>query len=514
MTEALLEFQGVTKNFGGVIAVNNNSFQVKEGRVVALIGPNGAGKTSTFNCITGMYAPDAGEVWFHGEKINHLKPHKIAELGIARTFQNLQIFTNLSVLENVMVAAKETRKPNIVASMLRLPGIKSDEERAQMLALEMLELVGLTDRAQVLANDLSFGEQRLLEVARALALRPKLLLLDEPLSGLSREEVKGMVALIQKLKKDGLTIFLIEHDLSTVMEISDHIIVLDFGSKIAEGRPDEVRSNERVIEAYLGRDVKKQYEAPEGKRGEREPILTLKDIHTYRSTIHALKGVDLQIDKGSLVAVIGANGAGKSTLLGTIAGQYSPKQGTICFDGKSMEKVPAEIVSRRGINLVPERRGMFAELTVEESIRLGAYPRIGSLLISAEEKRRIEDEMEQMYQLFPRLKERRKQLAGTLSGGEQQMLAIVRGLMAHPKVLLLDEPSLGLAPLIVEEIFDRLYQLKKSDMTIVLVEQNAKAALQIADYAYVLENGRIKLEGLPNDLMQDSRIRDAYLSGH
>ncbi|WP_425455605.1 ABC transporter ATP-binding protein [Brevibacillus panacihumi] len=243
-------------------------------------------------------------------------------------------------------------------------------------------------------------------------------------------------------------------------------------------------------------------------------MLTLKDVHTYRSTIHALKGVDLQIDKGSLVAVIGANGAGKSTLLGTIAGQYSPKQGTIYFENKAMEKLPAESVSRMGINLVPERRGMFAELTVEESIRLGAYPRLDSWMIPAKEKRRIEEEMEQMYQLFPRLKERRKQLAGTLSGGEQQMLAIVRGLMAHPRVLLLDEPSLGLAPLIVEEIFDRLYQLKQSDMTIILVEQNAKAALQIADYAYVLENGRIKLEGLPQHLLQDSRIRDAYLSSH
>lgn len=513
MSEVLLELKAVTKGFGGVIAVNNNTFQVEKGKVVALIGPNGAGKTSTFNCITGMYTPDSGEVRFDGEQISHLKAHKIAEKGIARTFQNLQIFTNMTVIENVMVAVEKTRKPNVLASMFRLPGVRANEEYAKTLAMEKLELVGLANRAYVSAKDLSFGEQRLLEVARSLALEPKLLLLDEPMSGLSREEVKNMVALIKRLKAEGLTIFLIEHDLSTVMEISDRIIVLEFGSKIAEGMPEEIKANQRVIEAYLGRNVEKTY-SPQPQANKGGAIVELRQVQTYRSNIHALKGIDLSINKGELVAVIGANGAGKSTLLGTIAGLYPSAHGTIAFDGKAVEKLPAEVLSRMGINLVPERRGMFSELTVEESIRLGAYPRLGSMILSAEEKRTIEEDIERMYQMFPRLKERRKQLAGTLSGGEQQMLAIVRGLMAHPKVLLLDEPSLGLAPLIVEEIFDRLYQLKQSDMTIVLVEQNAKAALQIADYAYVLENGRMKLHGIPGDLMTDERVRDAYLSGH
>lgn len=513
MSETLLDIRDVTKGFGGVIAVNNNTFQVEKGMVVSLIGPNGAGKTSTFNCITGMYTPDSGEVRFNGEKINHLKAHQIAELGIARTFQNLQIFTNMSVLENVMVAVEKTRKPNVLASMFRLPSIRANEEHARTLAMEKLMLVGLADRAHVSAKDLSFGEQRLLEVARSLALEPKLLLLDEPMSGLSREEVKNMVALIKRLRAEGLTIFLIEHDLSTVMEISDKIIVLEFGSKIAEGLPEEIQTNERVIEAYLGRDMKKQYSS-EAKTTKGNVLVELKEVHTFRSNIHALKGIDLQIRTGELVAIIGANGAGKSTLLGTIAGQYTPKRGSIHFNGKAIKNIPAELLSRKGINLVPERRGMFYELTVEESIRLGAYPRLNSMLPSAEAKHKLDEEMERMYQLFPRLKERRKQLAGTLSGGEQQMLAIVRGLMAHPKVLLLDEPSLGLAPLIVEEIFDRLYQLKQSEMTIVLVEQNAKAALQIADFAYVLENGLIKLKGNPEDLINDERIRNAYLSGH
>lgn len=506
MSTHLLEFDQVTKSFGGVVAVNQNSFQVEQGTVVSLIGPNGAGKTSTFNCITGMYTPDSGEVRFVGQKIDQMKPHQIAEKGIARTFQNLQIFHNMTVLENVMVPLKHSRKPRVLGSMLKVPAVQAREEADRQIAVEKLALVGLTHLANSSAKDLSFGQQRLLEVARALALEPKLLLLDEPMSGLSREEVKEMVDLIGLLKAEGLTIFLIEHDLSTVMEVSDKVIVLEFGNKIAEGTPEEISGNKRVIEAYLGHDVKKDYVRK--FRTDVDPsILEIQNLHTYRGNIHALKGVDLKLQEGELAVIIGANGAGKSTLLGTIAGLYPASGGSITFNKRAITNIPAEKLAHHGINLVPERRGMFAELTVEESLRLGAY-------CSRHRSQRIEEDLEKMYQLFPRLKERRKQLSGTLSGGEQQMLAIARGLMSHPAVLMLDEPSLGLAPLIVEEIFEKLYQLKQRGMTILLVEQNARAALQVADYAYVLENGRIKLEGGTDQLMHDERIQEAYLSSH
>ncbi len=514
MSEILLEFDHVIKTFGGVTAVNDNTFQVKSGQVVALIGPNGAGKTSTFNCITGMYSPNSGEIRFQGKNIINLKPHQIANIGISRTFQNLQIFNNMSVVENVMVAVKKHQKSSLLSSMLQLPSMKKTEREVREIALQKLELVGLKRKAFTAATDLSFGEQRLLEIARSLALNPELLLLDEPMSGLSGDEVKRMVDLILNLKESGLTIFLIEHDLSTVMKLSDHVIVLEFGSIIAEGTPEEVWQNERVIEAYIGKGNDRQYKQNDVIQKGHPPLLQLENIHTYRGNIHALKGIDLSVHTGELVAIIGANGAGKSTLLGTIAGQFSPRQGIIRFENDEIQGTPAELLAHKGMNLVPERRGMFSELTVEESLRLGAFNRYSFTGISRRELRKINEDIEQMYNLFPRLRERRKQLSGTMSGGEQQMLAIARGLMSNPKLLMLDEPSLGLAPLIVKEIFDTLNQLKQMGTTILLVEQNARAALSLADRAYVLENGSIKFEGMARDLIHDKRIQDAYLSGH
>ncbi|MBO8163531.1 MAG: ATP-binding cassette domain-containing protein [Brevibacillus sp.] len=513
--QVMLSFEGVNKSFGGVTAVANSTFEVPAGAIVALIGPNGAGKTSTFNCITGMYTPDSGRILFNGQPIHHLKPHEIARCGLSRTFQNLQVFHNLTVLENVLVACRATRQAGLLPAMLRLPRIRQQEQEAERLALKLLGDVGLAHKAESSAKDLSFGEQRLLEVARALAVEPKLLLLDEPMSGLSREEVAAMVKLLKRLRADGLTILLIEHDVSTVMEVADQIVVLEFGTPIAVGTPEEIRTNPRVIEAYLGQENQEWTPLLGGKRNtSEETVLTVRNLDAYRGSIHVLRDVSLEVRKNELVTIIGANGAGKSTLLAAISGLIPAAAGQVIVHGQEVQGKTAEQLASIGINHVPERRGMFPELTVEQSLLLGAYTRRKGTKAGETGAEAVQEDLERMYTLFPRLRERKKQLAGTLSGGEQQMLAIARGLMARPQLLMLDEPSLGLAPLIVAEIFEKLCELKEQGMTILLVEQNARAALRIADRVYTLERGTIQFSGTPEELLADARLNQTFLAGH
>ncbi|MCS7286152.1 MAG: ABC transporter ATP-binding protein [Anaerolineae bacterium] len=234
------------------------------------------------------------------------------------------------------------------------------------------------------------------------------------------------------------------------------------------------------------------------------PLLVLENVHTYYGNVHALKGISLTVEEGEIVTLIGANGAGKTTTLKTISGLIKPREGKIIFDGHELNRIPAHKIVHMGISHAPEGRKIFPTLTVEENLMLGAYS-LGN------DRKTIETNKERVFALFPRLAERRKQLAGTLSGGEQQMLAIGRALMSKPRLLLLDEPSLGLAPMLVKAIFETIKEINRQGVTILLVEQNAKAALKLAHRAYVLETGRIVLSGFSHELVQDERVRKAYL---
>ena len=232
-------------------------------------------------------------------------------------------------------------------------------------------------------------------------------------------------------------------------------------------------------------------------------MLEIKDIEVYYGMIQAIKGISFEVNEGEVIALIGANGAGKTTTLHTITGLLSPKKGSVIFEGKDITKVPAHKIVSLGIAHVPEGRRVFAELSVYENLKMGAYTR--------KDKDEIEKTLEMVYKRFPRLEERKNQLAGTLSGGEQQMLAMGRALMSHPKIIVMDEPSMGLSPILVNEIFDIIQEVSKGGTTVLLVEQNAKKALSIADRAYVLETGRIVLEGDAKVLMNDDSIKKAYL---
>lgn len=490
-----LSAQGLGMTFGGVRAVSDLDVSIAPGVVTSLIGPNGAGKTTALNMLSGFYRPTAGGISLGGKSLRGMPAYAIARCGIARSYQTSQLFGSLSVEDNVVLAMGRGKLGQLFNNS-RFCG-----RPARQRARELLSFCGYRGDVTLPAAGLAHVDRRLVEIARALATDPDILLLDEPAAGLSREDKDSLAALLRRIAQSGVGVALVEHDMALVMGISDHILVLDAGRRLAWGSPAEVQNDPAVRQAYLGESLSLE-------RAERPPVaahapelLAVADLVAGYGAEPVLHGVSLQVRSGEMVALLGANGAGKSTLMRCLSGLHRVQEGAMHIDGHTLESRRAEDVVGLGLVLVPEGRQVFPELSVLDNIRLGGF-----LHPKGREAR-----VEEMLRRFPRLRERQHQRAGLLSGGEQQMLAVARGLMALPRVLLLDEPSLGLAPKVIAELFASLDSLRQEKMTIVLVDQMAALALSLADRAYVLESGRVVAQGTAAEIAADEGLAAAYL---
>ena len=479
----ILRADGLTKEFRGFYAVREVRLEVRRGTIHALIGPNGAGKTTCFNLLTKFLTPTHGQIFYDDAEITDKKPADVARLGMVRSFQISAVFGHLTVLENVRIALQRER------------GNSFDFWRSEKVldafddrAMALLEDVGLAEFAAETAVNLPYGRKRALEIATTLALDPRMLLLDEPTAGMGHEDIARVAALIRKVGgrshgADGRA-----QSRRRRRPVGHH--------HRARPRPRHRRRRLRVrIQRPLrcrslhgGRSWLRRSPPPPGRKAGPPAISSSRwaRLHAWYGELHILHGVDFDVRGGEVVTLLGRNGAGKTTTLKSIMGMIDKRTGSITLAGTQLIGLPSNRIARLGIAICPEERGIFASLDVEENLLLPPVVRDGGLSVEA------------IFELFPNLRERLDSRGTNLSGGEQQMLAIGRILRTGARLLLLDEPTEGLAPVIVQQIGGILRTLKAKGFTILLVEQNFRFAATVADRHYVMEHGRV-VDMIPND---------------
>ncbi len=580
---SLLIVKDLGKSFGGVKAVDGISFELEAGELLALIGPNGAGKSTTFNMVNGQLQADRGSIQFAGQELVGFAPREIWRLGVGRTFQIAETFASLTVIENVQMALLS--HAGQVFSFF-----KAARAHERTRAFELLEQVGMASQADRPCSALAYSDVKRVELAIALANRPRLLLMDEPTAGMAPKERNALMTLTKKLVlEQQIAVLFTEHSMDVVFAHADRMIVLARGRLIAQGKADDIRKDAKVQEVYFGsgatfegktavsvatakgqiskesnnglfnhqmseesnnglfnhqmseesnnglfnhqmseesnksllntQGVNPEKEVFEARivanvhkdlssLAQTEPLLSVQSLKAWYGAAQILYDVNLEVKRGEVVALMGRNGAGKSTTMKALMGLLEKRTGDMHFMGRDISKDAAHRIAASGLGYVPEDRRIFTDLTVLENLEVGRQrPRMwpdGSAAPTWT--------VQQLFTLFPNLGEMPKRPGGQMSGGEQQMLTVARSLMGNPYLVLLDEPSEGVAPVIVEQMVQMILALKKQGVSILLSEQNLHFARLVCDRAYVLEKGQIRFGGTMAELDANEHVRQTYLS--
>ncbi len=470
----------VAKNFGATQIIRGVDLSVIKGERHAIIGPNGAGKTTLFNLISGRFPITSGTIELNGQRIDPLPPQRINRLGLSRSFQITSLFTRMTVFENLRCALLWSQ-----GYRYSFWHLLSWQKQLNDLAQRLLMDLNLGPRRDVPAGLLSYAEQRALEIGMTVAGGASVILLDEPTAGMSHSETEYAVALIRRVT-EGRTLLVVEHDMRVVFDLADTITVLVYGQVIASGPPAEI-SRQSGGTGSLSRKAGRL-------------MLEVRDLNAFYGKSHILRGVDLTVNAGEIVSLLGRNGVGRSTTCKAIMGLVDPI-GSVRYRGRDIAGMPANQVARAGIGYVPEDRQVFPTLTVRQNLMLG-LKRAGKF-----GRWNFDD----VFRLFPNLAERQDNPAGVLSGGEQQMLTMCRTLMGDPDLILIDEPTEGLAPMMVEQVGLLMAEIARRGVAILLVEQKLAIALSISHRIYVMGHGRIVFEGTPADLERNPDVRREWL---
>jgi ABC-type branched-subunit amino acid transport system ATPase component len=506
----LLDVRELAVHFGAVHACDGIDLRIDQGELVCIVGPNGSGKTTLFRTICGDIRATGGQVLWQGRDITRWPTNRIAQLGLVRTFQQSMVFPSATVHQNLRMAKVCAGRAQLIGrqenSLLDIPTEPDD----------VLDFSGLGDVAHTLAGALSTGWLRVLGIALTLVAGPSMIMLDEPAAGLNVNRAVQILALLRRVNAAGITLAVVDHDMSFILPLCRRLIVLDAGRKLMEGDPVKVAEHEDVVRVYLGGRF------AQGKTGVTvttepatngsapattpmdEPALQVHELSVRFGGVRAVTEASLKVEAGEVVGVLGPNGAGKSALLKCIVGAVPASGGHVRVAGRDVTGLRPDQILRRGLAHVLEGRHVFGAMTVDENLRLGAT--------ICRDAQRVEEDVQRLYDTFPVLAAKRRQRAMFLSGGQQQALVIGRALLSRPKVLLLDEPSLGLAPITLDVVSGIItWAHEQLGIAVVMVEQHTSLALAVAQRCYVMVRGRVVLESPSKDLLDGSVLRSTYL---